>query len=112
MILAQSSITLIKCLSDGDFHSGKELGELLKVSRAAVWKRLQKLSDFGIEVQSLKGKGYRIVGGIDLLDNKIIISNLDEKPAREIDSLDILYETASTNSFLIEALNQKNYVKS
>ena len=36
---------LIKLLSDGCFHSGEDLGRELGVSRAAVWKQLQKLED-------------------------------------------------------------------
>ena len=31
---------LLALLSDGTFHSGERLGEVLGVSRSAVWKRL------------------------------------------------------------------------
>src|SRR5690554_2571501 len=58
---------LIAVLSDGDFHSGEDLGRLLGVSRAAVWKQLQKLSALDIPVESVRGRGYRIPGGLELL---------------------------------------------
>ena len=36
---------LIKLLSDGEFHSGDELGAVLGVSRTAVWKQLKKIEE-------------------------------------------------------------------
>jgi BirA family transcriptional regulator, biotin operon repressor / biotin---[acetyl-CoA-carboxylase] ligase len=33
---------LLRLLADGEYHSGEELGAILGVSRAAVWKRLKK----------------------------------------------------------------------
>ncbi|WP_111658278.1 bifunctional biotin--[acetyl-CoA-carboxylase] ligase/biotin operon repressor BirA [Isoalcanivorax indicus] len=59
---------LVRCLADGRYHSGETLGALLGVSRAAVWKRLQKLAVFGLDVESVRGKGYRLPGGLNLLD--------------------------------------------
>ena len=58
----------MRCLADGHYHSGEALGALLGVSRAAVWKRLQKLAPLGLEVESVRGKGYRLPGGLSLLD--------------------------------------------
>ena len=63
---------LIKVLADGEFHSGEDLGHVIGVTRAAVWKQLQKLTDLGLLVESVKGKGYRLPGGLDLLDAKAI----------------------------------------
>ena len=34
---------VLKLLSDGQVHSGEELGMQLGISRAAVWKTLKKL---------------------------------------------------------------------
>ena len=59
---------LLQLLADGEFHSGEELGALLGVSRAAVWKRLQKLELLGITLVSARGRGYCIEGGLDLID--------------------------------------------
>ena len=47
-------------LADGKFHSGEALGEALAVSRAGIWKTIQKIEAFGIRVDSVRGKGYRI----------------------------------------------------
>ena len=69
---------ILKLLSDGQFHSGEELGEQLGVSRAAVWKQIQKLQQRGVDVYSIKGKGYKLNEPIELLDSNTIISFLDE----------------------------------
>jgi len=33
-------MSLLSLLADGEFHSGDDLGEMLGVTRAAVWKRV------------------------------------------------------------------------
>mgnify|MGYP002035592171 CR=1 FL=1 len=48
---------LIALLADGRFHGGDELGDSLGVSRAAVWKQIQKLQESGLDIQSVRGKG-------------------------------------------------------
>ncbi len=61
---------LLTILADGAFHSGEELGKTLGISRTAVWKQIQKLAEVGLEVESQKGCGYRLAGGLDLLDER------------------------------------------
>ncbi|MDX9688834.1 biotin--[acetyl-CoA-carboxylase] ligase [Halopseudomonas formosensis] len=59
---------LLKMMSDGQFHSGEELGRALGVSRAAVWKTLKRLEDDGYPLQRVRGKGYRVPQGASMLD--------------------------------------------
>lgn len=59
---------LVNLLSDGNFHSGEAIGELLGISRAAVWKRLRGLESFDLKIESVKGKGYRLDGPVSLFD--------------------------------------------
>lgn len=95
---------LLSHLADGRFHSGEVLGALLGVSRAAVWKRLQKLQESaGITLERRHGKGYRIEGGLDLLDEAVIRAELDSSSLGEQLRLDIHWSTDSTNSRLVEA---------
>ena len=93
---SSSFIDVLKRLSDGQFHSGEELGALLGVSRAAVWKTLKKFEQIGIDIVSIKGKGYCIQGGLDLLnESKIQLEHqglLDIKVVLQVDS---------TNSYLL-----------
>lgn len=89
---------LLAQLADGQFHSGDELGQALGVSRAAVWKQLKKLEDLDIPCSSVKGKGYRLQDAIELLDDDALRSHV----RYPIDRLDILLDTASTNTYLFD----------
>ena len=64
---------LMKLLGDGAFHSGEALGKAMGVSRSAVWKQLQQLeAKFGVSIQKIPGKGYRLSEQIRLLDSAAI----------------------------------------
>jgi BirA family transcriptional regulator, biotin operon repressor / biotin---[acetyl-CoA-carboxylase] ligase len=100
---------LVKVLADGEFHSGAHLGELLGVSRTAVWKHLQKLEALGLGIESVKGKGYRIAGGLELLDLSRIKAVVTPKVVDELHRIDVLESVDSTNRHLMalgEAANR------
>lgn len=60
---------VLQLLRDGEFHSGEVLGQLLGVSRSAVWKRLQHLEgDLGLSIYRVRGRGYRLASALSLLD--------------------------------------------
>lgn len=102
-----TSIPLIRKLSDGYFHSGSELGEFLGVSRAAVWKQIQKLeTDYGVKCDSVKGKGYQIRGGLDLLNEEIIHLALSHKAQTLLSNLDVHTVVDSTNDIALEKAKQ------
>ncbi|WP_027330670.1 bifunctional biotin--[acetyl-CoA-carboxylase] ligase/biotin operon repressor BirA [Marinimicrobium agarilyticum] len=98
----QSLSRLLARLADGDYHSGDELGECLGVSRAAVWKQLRKLDDLGLELESVRGKGYRLAGGLEMLDPQKLRSALSAETLSVVSALDILTTTDSTNSRALE----------
>lgn len=93
-------LKIIDLLSDGEIHSGEELGRVLGVSRAAVWKSLSKLADLNVEVISIKGRGYQIVGGLELLSvekiNHFFASKNNKKP-----TIHVLNTIDSTNAYLL-----------
>ena len=61
-------LKLIKLLADGQFHSGEELGAAMGVSRSAIWKQLRGLeAEYGLELHSVKGRGYRLEAAIEAL---------------------------------------------
>lgn len=85
---------LLEALADGRFHSGEELGAALGLSRAAIWKRLQGLEALGLDIQSVRGKGYRIAGGLEFLDQGF----LQQSPAGSAGlPLTVVMSTGSTN---------------
>lgn len=89
---------ILSLLADGQYHSGEELGDLLGVSRAAVWKHLQKLDNLGITVKSIKGRGYCIDGGLDLLDLKKVAEHMNSALPLK---LNLCTQIDSTNSHLM-----------
>ncbi|GGC09771.1 bifunctional ligase/repressor BirA [Marinobacterium zhoushanense] len=95
---------LLSLLSDGAFHSGRELGETLGISRSAVWKQIQRLEALGIEVYSVKGRGYRIPAGLDLLDQARFAEMLAPELVARLDRLEFTKEVESTNVLALAAL--------
>ncbi len=94
---------LLEKLADGEFHSGEELGQWLQVSRTAVWKQLQKLEQLGLPLESVKGRGYRLCGGIDLLSAAAVEAALSETARARISKLDIRSVVDSTNTVVSQA---------
>lgn len=96
---------LLQLLADGEIHSGESLGEKLGVSRAAVWKQLQKLELLGLSVLSVKGRGYQLPGGLDLLEAGAIERGLLPQAAELLARLDLYDQTDSTNARALAALD-------
>jgi len=92
---------LIKALADGDFISGQQIGRQLGVSRTAIAKHIRTLSDMGLEIYSVTGKGYKLSKPITLLDkNKIMdLLSKEENTILEVHSL-----IDSTNDYLMRRL--------
>ncbi len=94
---------LIEILADGRFHSGSEVGEVLVVSRAAVWKQVKRLEEFGLVIHAVPGKGYQIPGGLDLLDRDKIIRELDPQLLATLQGFNV---TDATESLLESVADQ------
>ncbi|TQV85528.1 bifunctional biotin--[acetyl-CoA-carboxylase] ligase/biotin operon repressor BirA [Aliikangiella coralliicola] len=70
--------TLLRRLSDGKFHSGESLANELEISRTAVWKLIQKIESWQVEIYSVRGRGYQIPGGLDLLDQPSLQTHIEQ----------------------------------
>jgi BirA family biotin operon repressor/biotin-[acetyl-CoA-carboxylase] ligase len=95
--------TLLPLLASGEYCSGQALADALGISRTAVWKQLNALADYGLEIESAKGRGYRIPGGIDLLDGALVRTALSPQASALLTSLQLLETIDSTNA---EAMRQ------
>jgi len=91
---------LLGILADGEFHSGEAIGEALGISRAAVWKQLSQLQEQGLDLESRHRRGYRVPGGLDLLDKDQILQHMQQE--QRVSALDVLLETDSTNRVAME----------
>lgn len=92
---------LLRLLADGEMHSGEELAAALAISRAAVWKQLQQLGDWGIALEARPGGGYRLAAPLDLLDASEIRALLPHASAERLRNLEVQEEIGSTNNRLL-----------
>jgi len=104
--------SLLVSLSDGKFHSGDELGRALGVSRTAIWKQLKKVGELGIPMTSVKGKGYCIDGGLDLLVEEDVRAHLSAEARELVAQIEVMGVVDSTNVRAMEKaqLGKKGYV--
>ncbi len=93
---------VLRLLADGGFHSGTDMGQHLGVTRAAVCKAIRSLTDAGLDIHRVTGRGYRLPQPVRPLDRRAILRHLGAQ-AREVrDRLTLLEETGSTNRYLLE----------
>jgi BirA family transcriptional regulator, biotin operon repressor / biotin---[acetyl-CoA-carboxylase] ligase len=92
---------LLVLLADGRLRSGEWLAKELGVSRAAVWKGMERLRALGLEVQALPRRGYCLSNPVELLDVQRIETALEPQRRAQLRELELLFETDSTNSRLL-----------
>ncbi|RRQ22440.1 bifunctional biotin--[acetyl-CoA-carboxylase] ligase/biotin operon repressor BirA [Thiohalobacter thiocyanaticus] len=97
-------LELAALLADGRFHSGQRLAETLGVSRTAIWKQTRRLAELGLQVQSVRGRGYRLSQPLELLSSQAITEALEPQVADRLGPLHILAQIDSTNDFLAARL--------
>jgi len=93
---------LLRLLADGHFHSGRELGVTLGITRGAVWKHLKGLSNLKIDIHAVSGRGYQLAQPIDLLSSERILSSITDDTKKLLADLEIFDEVDSTNSYLMQ----------
>jgi len=91
---------ILHLLSDGQFHSGEKIGNTLGVTRSAVWQTLKRLLDPNLELQAIRKRGYRIPGGLELLNEEVIRSQLGDQQ-KNLPQLELLQTVNSTNTHLL-----------
>jgi BirA family transcriptional regulator, biotin operon repressor / biotin---[acetyl-CoA-carboxylase] ligase len=94
---------LLHALADGRTHSGEELARSFGVTRAAIWKQVDRLADWGLDVKAAPGVGYRLARGLDLLDAGALSAALEPDVAGRISKLEVFTELDSTNRRLLGA---------
>lgn len=96
-----TSNSVLLLLRDNCFHSGEDLARSLGISRSAIWKVIQALRNKGLDIHSVRGKGYRLSKKIELLDKNIIEQAL---PSSLHDCFEVYtyFELSSTNDFLLK----------
>ena len=91
---------LIQLLADGAFHSGESLGEHLGISRAAVWKQIRALNDLGLDIHAVRGRGYRLLSALELLDQENIQQTISASYSDCLESCEVMQTLDSTSDHL------------
>ena len=95
---------ILRMLSVGAFHSGTDLGKKLGITRAAVCKNIHRLTQAGLDVHRVTGRGYKLDAPLTLLNRSRILKHLGTAAADFRDRLHVLDETDSTNRHLAELI--------
>lgn len=90
---------LLSILSDGAYHNGQHLGDILEVSRTAIWKQIAQLEALGIVINREPKQGYQIATPFVPLSAHAIQSAL-AAPLKETVDIHLFASIDSTNRFL------------
>ena len=97
--LSDTKKKIITLLSSGQFVSGEWLGSELGISRAAVAKHMKSITDLGLDVFSVTGKGYRLAEPLQMLNTDRIT-----KFYKGTKNIHVSSVIDSTNQFIMELL--------
>lgn len=56
---------------ENNYVSGEKIGEELNLSRTSIWKAIQRLQQEGLEIDSIKNRGYKLIQGDLILPDLI-----------------------------------------
>ena len=91
---------LLHLLADGEFHSGEVLAQRFGVSRATVFNALAGVTELGVVLQRVRGRGYRLARPWQQLERSEVSRWLG-KDAEQFD-IEILPQAASSNTLLLQ----------
>lgn len=94
-----------------EYVSGEEISSKLGITRAGVWKNINKLKEEGYAIESVTRKGYRLVNTPDILTKSELLSIVDTKVlGREIYYYDQVESTNDTAKELARKGEQEGTV--
>jgi BirA family biotin operon repressor/biotin-[acetyl-CoA-carboxylase] ligase len=93
--------SLLMLLADGRLHSGEWLAQQLGVSRAAIWKGIERLRMRGIDIQAVPRRGYALPREVELLQEEPIRAAVASERAARLRSIDLEFDVDSTNTRLL-----------
>ena len=97
------TFSILRVLSDGQFHSGEALAQRFKVSRTTIWTAIKAAETLHIAIFSVRGRGYKLADPLIFLDDAEILENC---VVADKVNLQIYPELPSTNSTLMQLANE------
>ncbi|MGG4610507.1 bifunctional biotin--[acetyl-CoA-carboxylase] ligase/biotin operon repressor BirA [Providencia sp. Me31A] len=95
-------LQLIDILADAQIHSGEQLGDKLGMTRAAINKHIKTLRSWGLNIETVTSKGYKLPYQINLLNRELI--------KKHVNDVNIIVEPVidSTNQYMLERIPSLN----
>lgn len=91
---------ILRLLADGRFQSGEEIARHFGVTRATVWNALKDAEALGVQLFSVRGRGYRLPEPIHLLEHDSVLDAIGQQ--RTWFNLELHDHLESTNSYLMK----------
>ena len=98
--MTELAFRLLRCLSDGEFHSGAALARSLNVSRGTVWNAVRAIEEAGLGVYRVHGRGYKLPAMTSLLDRAAILAGAGDCAARL--RVELVDSAESTNTAVMQ----------
>ncbi|WP_285163862.1 bifunctional biotin--[acetyl-CoA-carboxylase] ligase/biotin operon repressor BirA [Shewanella goraebulensis] len=86
---------IIELLDHKEYISGEVIAQKVGLSRTAVNNHIAQLADYGVDVFSVKGKGYKLPKQLPLFDKTKLIDNIENRCF-------YFNEIGSTNAFMLQ----------
>jgi BirA family biotin operon repressor/biotin-[acetyl-CoA-carboxylase] ligase len=97
---------LLHLLADGEFHSGEVLADQLGITRASVFNALSGVAGYGVELQRIRGRGYRLARPWQPLERDEILRWLNPD-AGQFD-IEVMPQATSSNTLLLQRIRNEN----
>ena len=96
---------LLVRLADTEWHSGEQLARDLGLTRAAIWKQIERLRSLGLDIEAGAGRGYRLAQHLDLLNKIEIEQSLPGHVRAQLSTFEVCSSIDSTNAYLLREIN-------
>ena len=111
MYTSFDNVGLLKVLNfleshESEYLSGQDLSDVLKISRVAVWKHIEKIRSLGYRIDSKQKRGYKFVNRTE----KLLPWEITKKIKSEFVGRRVYYfdEIDSTQNYALQISNNKN----
>lgn len=92
-------------LANGRAHAGSVLATKLGVTRAAIWKQVERLRELGLDISAQPASGYCLDAPVQLLDATRIAAALTPMARARLGDLRVHWQLDSTSSELLRRAN-------
>ncbi|MEZ9142619.1 MULTISPECIES: bifunctional biotin--[acetyl-CoA-carboxylase] ligase/biotin operon repressor BirA [unclassified Shewanella] len=86
---------IIGLLDHTEFISGELIAQQVGLSRTAVNNHIAQLETYGVDIFSVKGKGYKLANQLPIFDKSKLVNNIENRCF-------YFHEIESTNAFMLQ----------